>query len=519
MSPSAPSSRSGKTSGSKDRSPSRRHGGSRRGRPLKRKARRMALVALSPATMLAALVMCGVTLAVWSCSTFDASTSRRKPWSPASAGAATVNVPKVPMYSAEPDIRVRIRQGVEEARIESPAVLMLSAPGMRAVAVNAPVTVASGPGGIRFVPLAGDALQYPPGITVSVSGPQTTGQTTGQAGQPAAVGNAFPGNGSLPAASGHIRLEGIEYPGTFIIRPTTDAGPAKFDLVADMSIEDYLPGVLAKELFAKWPLAAYESQAVCARTYALFVRDLDRAAGHFFDVENTQADQVFGGDTTNANANAAVRNTRGVVLTYNGGLFKAYFSSTCGGRPGSAADVWPISKGFEYNLAAPIQGKPREHYCQQARLYRWEVTRSADDLSRRLAAWGRNSGHPVRAIGAVRTVSVEKTNETTRPCRYAITDDRGRTFSLSAEELRVGCNASADGLAPITPATRINSNDLEFEPAPPGSPPGFIIRGRGFGHGVGMCQWCLKGLADRGVPWNQQVLLFYPGAQITKVYN
>lgn len=490
----------------------RRHGG-RGGRkgPGRRRARRFAIAAFSPATALVALVLAAVTLSVWSCSSFDPVASRRRPNrtsdSTAAAGAdkttTPVRVPGAPLYESEPDIRVRVKPAADGSRIESKVALQAIGHQMRPVPITSPFSAGMTPEGIRLVTASGEYVQFPQGITVTIASSST------------GAGNV--GHPISPAPN--ITVDGVEYPGQVILRPASDVGAGKFDVIIDMSIEDYLPGVLAKELFAKWPLAAYESQAVCARTYALFERELDRKAGRPFDVENTQADQVFGGATNNPTARQAVLNTRGVVLTFNGELFKAYYSSTCGGRAGSAAEVWPITKGYEYNLAAPIQGQVRNHYCQQARLYRWEVVRRADELGARLAAWGRSSGHPVRAIGPVRAVVVEKVTSTTRPARYTVMDDRQKSYSLSAEELRVACNVAADGFTVITAPTRVNSSDLEFTPSNDNGIPTFIIRGRGFGHGVGMCQWCLKGMADAGIPWNQQVLAFYPGATAVKGYQ
>lgn len=496
----------------------RRHNSSRSGSPrgsrghgrrLRGRQRRFAIAALSPLTAIAVLLLAAVTLAVWSCSTDPGYPRRRPAPLPAAAGdAATPTLadpapaPIVisPLFEAEPDIRVRVRQAVETVRIECPTPIEASVPEARPLVLVAPVIASSLPTGLRLTSGVGEAFDIGPGLDVTLVPIAASGSSPAQ----------------RPAA--HLRIDGADFPGALTLRRASDTSPLAFDVIATMAIEDYLPGVLAKELFANWPLAAYEAQAVCARTYALFVRGLDRAAGRAFDVENSQADQVYGGATTNVTALRAVRNTRGVVLTYGGALFKTYYSSTCGGRAGSAADVWPISRGFEYNLAPPIQGAGRDHYCQAARLYRWEATRTADELGKRLAAWGRNAGHAVRSIGSVRGVSVEKVNQTSRPSRYSVIDDRGRTFSLSGEELRVACNFSAEGYPAITPQTRVNSNDLEFIQMP-ATELTFLVRGRGFGHGVGMCQWCLKGMADRGIPWDQQVLTFYPGAQIIRGYN
>jgi stage II sporulation protein D len=45
-----------------------------------------------------------------------------------------------------------------------------------------------------------------------------------------------------------------------------------------------------------------------------------------------------------------------------------------------------------------------------------------------------------------------------------------------------------------------------------------VIRGRGFGHGVGMCQYCARAMAARGDDWREMVLRFYPGARVERAY-
>jgi len=51
------------------------------------------------------------------------------------------------------------------------------------------------------------------------------------------------------------------------------------------------------------------------------------------------------------------------------------------------------------------------------------------------------------------------------------------------------------------------------------TPSGVVIRGRGFGHGVGMCQYCTKAMAERGDDWRAMVVRFYPGAEIVRTYK
>lgn len=442
----------------------------------------------SAALCVALLVFVGVS--AWSCSQFDSTARRTRP-SPAPAAAPASGA----LYAAEPDIRVRVRQSVEEVKIDQPSQVTIRAVGGAVLATaHTPLVLRSGPAGISVAEGGSPPRDVGLGMPVEIS-----------------IASGAPPIAGRPV---HIRADGVEYPGSMIARPASDQGPTRLDLIAVMQIEEYLPGVVVKEMFPRWPVGAYQVQAVCARTYALFERERARAAGRLFDLDNTTLDQVYGGATFTPAIVEAVTSTRGSVITWQGKIIRAYYSSTCGGRSASAADVWPTTNGFEFNLAAPLQAAVREAYCEPARLYRWETTRSVDELSARLKAWGRNAGYPVKNISRLRTIEPEKLNVVQRPSRYRVTDDRGKTYSLSAEELRVACNTAADGFPAVTPDLRVNSGDLEFEIV--GN--GVRIRGRGFGHGVGMCQWCAKVMADRAIGWSRQIMTFYPGAEITKAY-
>src|SRR5690606_21035761 len=147
--------------------------------------------------------------------------------------------------------------------------------------------------------------------------------------------------------------------------------------------ESYLPGVVAKELYQTWPLPTFQAQAVCARSYALHERGRARAAGRLFDVEATTQDQVFAGATDLPVAHSAVESTRGQVITYRGGVLRAYYSSTSGGRAASAADTWPTGPGFEFNQAFPLQAAPRQYFDQASPAYRWTRDLGLERLSLR----------------------------------------------------------------------------------------------------------------------------------------
>jgi stage II sporulation protein D len=213
-------------------------------------------------------------------------------------------------------------------------------------------------------------------------------------------------------------------------------------------------------------------------------------------------------------AQQAVRNTRGVVVTWRGRLLRTYYSSTCGGRTASAADTWPTGPGYEFNLDLPIQAAPRDIACESSPRFKWEAVRDRAELSKRIREWGKANAHAVVGVGLVSVVRIVGTNKDERPNRYEIEDDRGRRFAIGAEELRRACGQNVSGLAEVPREQRVWAGDMAFEVK--GTK--VTIRGRGFGHGVGMCQFCTKGFADRKEPWRETVLRYYPGAALERAY-
>lgn len=396
-------------------------------------------------------------------------------------------------YASEPDIRVRVIGGAREARISGPAsVIVRPAKAMRGDVTATPFTIAASPDGLRITDPRGESRTLPFGGDIDI--------------MPAEAGGDA-------AAKAPIVVNGTRFPGTLSIRPRWNDNPQQIDIVASMPIETYLPGVLTGELLKDWKRQAYEAQSIASRTYALHERERARREGKAWDVEATDFDQVYAASSRTIAVEAA-RATRGRVLEYKGRLIRAYYSSTCGGRPSSASSVWPTGPGYEFNLAAPLQGKSRGHYCQRATFYRWSVTRDDDELSKRIRAWGKAAKEDVQDLTRLRKAQVRDTNDAGRPITFTLTDDSGRRYALTAEQLRVACNQSVPGLPAIARETRVNSGDMEVQVWADQ----VHITGRGWGHGVGMCQWCAEGMAEAGQDWATMLREFYPGASVVTAY-
>lgn len=396
-------------------------------------------------------------------------------------------------YTAEPDIRVRIKTNIASVKVQGTPMLVVrpldqSLTQGRPLTVPGPITITSNRNGLSILDGAGERHAWAKGDNAEVLA-------------------------SDQAGTASITIDGVMYPGFASIHGKWSGDATKMDVVVDMPIEAYIPGVLTHELLKDWPRQTYECQAVVARTYAVHERERARRAGREWDVENTTADQVFGGLTKLRVPQEAAQKTRGMIIAWRGEVLRTYYSSTCGGRAGSAAEVWTTAQDYEFNKAEPIQGQPREHYCQKATRYRWEVTRTDDDLSQRLRAYGRMRNLDFAKVGRIRQVTVNERNEADRPTSYRVIDDRGDDYIVKAEDARTGFNYAVTGLeAVVRDKNMVLSGDFELDIWANTAK----IRGRGWGHGVGMCQWCAKGMADAGKDWAEMVKTFYPGAEVVK---
>lgn len=473
-------------------------------------------------------------------------------------GGASVTKPYV-RAPGEPEMRVRILTAVDTVKVGT------SGGGGLKIARGEPKGMSSEPVGAVGGWNAATGVDR----VVGGAGPVAIGSRAGSWTIAGGAGGAMEKSGAThpalliaPAVPGEmLSINGAMFPGVLRLSMRSDVREGAFDGVEFVPLEEYLSGVVAKEMLAGWPLEAYRVQAVAARTYALQERERNlksAGGGGSFDVESSDRDQVYAGATTNKTAIEAVRSTRGVTLMDGDNILRAYFSSTCGGRAANARDTWPTGPGFEYNLAAPIQAyaPARESACGASPLYRWTTERPRAELVVRLRTFGERNKLMVRQITDLAAIEPMTLNEVGRPNRYKIIEPGGRWFQLSAEELRLACNTNVSGAAvmatggapraaggvagapalaavsstqpgsdgaPGVPSmaipdidrkTRVHSSDFEVKIV--GET--VIINGRGFGHGVGMCQYCAKSMAERGEGHRVMLARFYPGAQIKNLY-
>ena len=299
------------------------------------------------------------------------------------------------------------------------------------------------------------------------------------------------------------------YPGRLRLVALGDTDRDGFDVISLVPMEAYLPGVVSAELFSHWLAPTRAAQAVAARSFA--------ASEHAWfdgrrewDVTGTAHSQVYNGRVDHAQSHEAVEATRGVVLAYDGQLVPGYYSSCCGGTAASAIDAIGTSA---VNDVPPLAGRKGEDVCTDAKVARWTIDRPLGQLTRRFAAWGRQRGRQdVADLAELAAIEVLRRNQQGRPTRYTVTDVEAQQVELSAEHLRGAANFSGASLK--EPRQRLWSSHVSVTIGTDTA--GFA--GRGFGHGVGMCQYGAEALARADTDHQDILKWYYPGVNIVEAY-
>jgi len=304
---------------------------------------------------------------------------------------------------------------------------------------------------------------------------------------------------------GEIQFGGSAYLGTANIVRRADIDANASDLVFIVPLEEYLPGVLAKELFKGWQPITYQAQAIAARSYAACEMEWWRNRRHY-DVVAGQASQAWVGATSDAKSLDAVASTRGQYLVFDGRVVPAYYSSCCGGLPSSAVDS--IRDGT-WTQIAPLyvtQKGRRTQCCEKAPTAKWQASFSIAETVDRMNQWSKQAGRKeLGPMNGIKTFVVGERNSVGRSMSFFITDRSGKRFIWDAGDFRVAMNAGAassrDSLKSSALDPRIDSGR-------------FILDGRGHGHGAGMCQYGAEFMAKSGTSASAILQRYYPGATI-----
>jgi stage II sporulation protein D len=311
-----------------------------------------------------------------------------------------------------------------------------------------------------------------------------------------------------PDGDGAIRVLGRAYRDTIEV---FRGGDGRLTVVSVVDVEDYLRGVVAQEIGTGGTdaLEAVKAQAVAARTYALSYVGRWKDLG--FDLYGDVRDQVYLGISgERERSDRAIAETRGVVGLHDRAYIRANYCSTCGGHTAGNDEVWdqgplPFLRG-----RADRNGDGKD-FCSASPHYRWEEKIPAETFWKNFRAYRLASDGEV-AGESLRDVHIQRRSESGR-VRELLVRTSKREIVVTGDAIRWAVRRPVAGDPPL----RSTLFDVKIEKSK-GRVQDVIVRGRGFGHGVGMCQMGALGMAREGHDYEQILRHYYHGISLRRFY-
>lgn len=302
-------------------------------------------------------------------------------------------------------------------------------------------------------------------------------------------------------------------------------------VVNELPLDEYVRGVVPTEVPASFHPEARKALAVAARTYA--VRNCDRHKAEGFNMCDSIHCQGFAGASRDAEwVNEVVDATLGEIITHKGEPIYALYSADCGGMTQSSEDSGMIKAPYLKSVSDNVSGEPclvvtkqpapqtsepydlpdlsdtsgvsvqprpcptpavmefekptTGDYCESGRAHTWTRTFTAADLEK---VFNRSSSTKVGKLASM---------------EFAEYDCSGRVKTIVIKGKDGEKRLTGTRFRDLFGLSTIMSTRMALNVTPEGK---YVIEGRGFGHGVGLCQWGANGLAKSDPKWTYVEIL------------
>lgn len=321
-----------------------------------------------------------------------------------------------------------------------------------------------------------------------------------------------------------------------------------FAAINMVDIDQYLYGVVSREMSESWPQEALKAQAVCARNYAL--QNIGKHDSYGFDIcANTHCQMYTGIEREAQSIYDAVDSTRGQVLTYGGELCSCYYSSSMGPTTEDVKYVWgndvPYLKSVDNSYedtenvtngvwsgvltvteastimrnkgwdVGDVQKIEVLEYSPSGRVTKMRVTGNTAIKTLELEACRLVFGNITKsqmftvvgdgesAGNAIIAVSDGKTLSKRRPSKLELLTGAGRA-EFTGETLYVTNGQYQHTYQDSAENAAANTT--------------FTFRGKGWGHGVGMSQYGAKGMANAGYTYDEILTHYFTDTEVSTIY-
>ena len=246
-------------------------------------------------------------------------------------------------------------------------------------------------------------------------------------------------------------------------------------VINEIPLEEYVKDVVIAEVGKSWEIEAIKAQTVVARTYAVYHKKAKENS--YYHLTSSVLHQAYKGNSPNARIAYAVEKTSGEILTFNGKPIEALYHSTCGGKTEVPENVF--GKSYPYLRSV-------ESSCESSPYWVWERKIPLYEIEKGLKMSG------IKEIGIISYTSTGRVKEL--------------EINTESEQITLGSNELRRLLGwqrvPSTNFSMIRDGDS------------IIFKGKGHGHGVGLCQWSTLEMAKKGKNYREILSFFYPGTEI-----
>ncbi len=361
-------------------------------------------------------------------------------------------------------------------------------------------------------------------------------------------------NGRIYFSDGAGAHASLGYRGTMEIRKYQEG----YGVVNELSLEQYLYGVVPSEMPSSYEREALCVQAVCARSYAciqLMKGDYAALGAH---VDDSTSYQVYNKQGETPQTNLAVDDTVGEVIKYQGEVAEAYFFSTSCGYTGDMG-LWNsggeerfgylqgislLAEGEEADISSEeafaefIKNKEITSYDSGSAYFRWQAEvlalkemetvnqavleraeANAGNVQFLKADGSEGKSSDLAGFGALKEISVGERGSGGGIRVLRISYEKGTVRLLTEYNIRYVLGAVA-GEVTDNQGERIDMKLLPsayFALTP--IEQGYLLQGGGYGHGIGMSQNGSNGMAKAGMNYMEILMKFYQGITIENIYN
>ena len=303
----------------------------------------------------------------------------------------------------------------------------------------------------------------------------------------------------IPAQKDGIQILSVErqsgkpvYEGSLEIIPAEEG----LLLVNELSLEKYLTAVVPSEMPSTYEKEALKAQAVCARTYAWKQIQEQRLHELEADVDDTVNFQVYGNMEPQKAATEAVRETEGQILCQDGEAVEAYYFSTSAGVT-STDEIWGSDEAAPYLRSVPCKFDEEEPWSS------WIVELPWKMLEDRIREKGEGT--------VLRSVTVTRRSESGAATALEAVSDKDSCIIENEYEIReflapVNCTITEKDGTETTGGRLLPSAYFELERTQNGN---LQVRGKGYGHGVGMSQTGADKMAEQGYDYREILDYFF----------